>query len=181
MAMRSFAVASFALISLVACSKKAPPPPASSTTTTTEAKVDPQAEQPLGDSGYLVTLPPGFTLKPSSVDGFWDVVGPYETFGTLPHVGTVAGIAAFKFGAASLDSMKKSCTGKGTIIAETLPTGGHFVQCSSSIKAMGMDVQTQKLRLEIGDEKSNVSCYEETDNPTLLAFTAKVCRSIRKR
>jgi hypothetical protein len=142
----------------------------------------------LGDTGLTVTLPDGFEIAAGSVDGFWDVEGVYEHVGPIPHRGLVAGLMASSFKLPKKGDAIRSACGKDQRSLLTLPMerGGIFVKChgeSELISIPGQKIITHKVRAWVpaasGSRKGSVECYHEADDPKLIAFTEKVCRSIR--
>jgi hypothetical protein len=184
-----------AFLALVSCAK-APPP--SSTTTTTEAPIvsatasAPAAApsrslgegvQPLGDSPFTVVVPKGFELVPAKIDGFWDVEGPYEMIGVLPHRGPVAKIFLTRSVSKSASELTQRTCGKKPrgVVQATLPSGGLFVQCKGDAQLLGANVDTSQVHFELAAGSDGVECLYEADNPALIKYTADVCRSIRRR
>ena len=143
----------------------------------------------LGDTGLTVTLPAGFEIAESTIEGFWDVEGVYEYVGAIPHRGTVAGLmASFGRPPKTSQAIKDVCgEDRRTLFTSPIGKGGVFVKCSGESKMLsipGAKIITHKVRGYVPTDapastSKSIECYYEADNPALIAVTEKVCRSIR--
>jgi len=123
----------------------------------------------LGDTGYVVDVPKGWTVE-VPMSGFFELKGgrPHPQIMTAPAPPS------------ALDELVKStCEGRGEIHKEQLAGGGVFVSCKGESKMVkGVTTTTFVVEVPKGD-KASFDCHLETDQDPAPAIA--ICKSIRKK
>ena len=128
---------------------------------------------PIGDTGFVVDVPAGWSLKENQK-------GMFVASGGTGNAHRVVHVEEAAFAASKPDELAgTACDGRKVATSEALPTGGAVLTCTSASTAVQGVTMTLVTASIPRDANSSFSCFDETDQDP--APLVAVCKSIRKK